>query len=208
MLKFKNIFTFMGMLAIGSVYANTYVSPVIKSNFHLNSNIIGNYVVEVISVGNDRYETQTKRADGNTTVETRLFGILTLEKLLNESILSGDAAKASQIFPMAVGKNVSFVTHGARSNGSSWSRNHKWEVMKSYEKLIGSDLQQLWTIKVFAESPGFFKFEGTCEYSIKYSTCLKIEGERFIRGNDRSTGAVKNSLEKIVLDGVEMVISK
>ncbi len=195
------------MFAIGSVYANTYVSPAIKTSFHLNSNIIGNYVVEVTSVGSDRYETQTKRIDGNTTVETRLFGILTLEKLLNESILSGDAVKASQIFPLAVGKNASFVTHGARSNGSSWSRNHKWEVMRSYEKLVGSDLQQLWTIKVFAESPGFFKFEGTCEYSLKYATCLKIEGERFIRGNERSTGAVRNSLEKIVIDGVETPIS-
>lgn len=207
-MKLKNFSIFICSFIIASAHANTYVSPVINSNLFFKSNMIGEYVIEINSVGSDRYETQTKRADGNSTFETRLFGIITLEKLLNESVLNGDATKASQIFPLAIGKNTAFVTHGARANGSSWSRNHKWEVIKSYDKLVGQDMQKLWLIKVFAESPGFFKFEGTCEYSLKFSTCIKLEGERFIRGNEKSSGIVKNYLYKAVVDGVEIIMSK
>lgn len=210
MFSIKEIFTFLISFVVFLPFAsaNTYVSPVIKSGYYFKSNMIGDYVVEVNSIASDRYETQTKRIDGNLSVETRLFGIITLEKLLNESILNGDANKASQIFPLASGKNTTFVTHGARANGSSWSRNHKWEVLKSYEKVVGQDTQLLWLIKVFAESPGFFKFEGTCEYSLKYSICIKLDGVRFIRGNEKSSGVIKNYLEKVIVDGIEAIIEK
>ena len=69
-------------------------------------------------------------------------------------------------------------------------------------------MQKLWLIKVFAESPGFFKFEGICEYSLKFSTCIKLEGERFIRGNEKSSGTVKNYLYRAVVDGVEIIMPK
>ena len=204
MSNIKLFLSFVLISSMGSAFANTYVSPAIKTSFHYNSNIIGNYIVEVIAVSNDRYETQTKRTEGNSSSETRLFGIVTLEKVLGENILNSDATKASQIFPLSVGKITSFTTNGARPNGSSWSRAHKWEVVKSYEKSWGGEPQQFWTLKIFAESPGFFKFDGICEYSLKYSACVKIEGERFINGNARSTGPVKNILQKILIDGAEV----
>jgi hypothetical protein len=43
---------------MGAAFANSYISPSIKTSFQYNSNVIGNFVVEVTAVDNDRYETQ------------------------------------------------------------------------------------------------------------------------------------------------------
>jgi hypothetical protein len=43
---------------------------------------------------------------------------------------------------------------------------------------------------MFAEPPGFLKFDSICECYLKYSACVKIEEEIFINGNVRLTGFV------------------
>jgi len=57
-------------------------------------------------------------------------------------------------------------------------------------------------------SPGFYKFEGTCEYSTRLAYCIRIDGDMFILGNSAMTGPYKLVLNKAVVNGTELLVQQ
>ena len=189
----------------GEVLAATYSVPVAGSKYFHTSNTGGEVVTEVLSASADGYQTRTKRQRGTDSEEFRLFGIQALSKQLNEGVLPRDLLKAAQIFPLQLGKKVSFDTYGS-SGAGRWYRGHTWEVVQEYSVQVGTNTEKVFAIKMLAESPGFFKFDGVCHYAVKYAICMQSEGELFIRGNSDLTGPINAYMTKAIVSGAEVVI--
>lgn len=189
----------------GHAHAATYSSPTVGAQYYWTNSMTGDLMVEVLSVGSDRYESKTQRLQGNSSVETRLFGILSLGKQLSEGVLPLDAQKAAQIFPLAVGRKVNFDAYGT-SGGGRWYRGHTWEVIQEYSTRIGATQEKFFVIKILSESPGFLKFDGVCHYSPTFAACIYLEGDLFIRGNSAMTGRMTSSMTKAVIKGVETAV--
>lgn len=193
-----------GALA-GHAQATPYTPPVAGSTYTFNSSSSGEITVEILSSDQDTFATRTRRQQGGESEERRLFGIYPMSKQFNEGILGRDRVKAAGFFPLEVGKKVIFDTFG-QTNGPRWYRSHTWEAVRQYTLQIGQDSHQVFVIKTVAESPGFFKFDGTCDYSTTYAACLKTEGTLFVSTRPELNGPLSSRMTKAVVRGVAVNI--
>lgn len=194
------------LLLGGQSWAAAFTPAPVGTRFFTTSNA-GEFINEVLSVEADRYNLRsTKVGETKSSESSRFLGVINFSQVLREGILSADKSKAAALFPLKVSNKVAFNHYGG--SGSRWFRDHSMEVAAEKTALIGGEPSQIFVIKWKGESPGFFKFEGTCEYSTRLAHCILVEGESFVRGNSVLTGPYKLVLNKAVVNGVELLVQQ
>ncbi|MEW6478025.1 MAG: hypothetical protein AB1455_01095 [Pseudomonadota bacterium] len=194
----------VGALA-GNTHATPYSPPVAGSSYTYSTTSSGEVTIDILSTEDGIFTTRSKRQRGSESEERRLFGIYSMSKQFNEGILSRDLAKASEFFPLQIGKKVVFDTYG-QTNGPRWYRSQTWETVRQYSLQIGQDNHQVYVIKVLSESPGYFKLDGTCDYSVVFAACIKVEGDLFVRGRPELTGPQSSYMTKAVVRGMTLTL--
>ena len=202
---YKVLFCFISLIASSQVFSNTYISPAVGTKYHVTSTQ-GDFLNEVVSVDPDRYLTTSTNLGTKSVSEiTRFFGFINFAKNLREDILPLDRDKAKALFPLKVGNKSSFSHYGGNPK---WYRDHVIEVTSEYMGQIGEEKSPIFTLKMRSESPGFFKFEGTCEYSVKLAFCVEILGDLFIKGSPDTRRPVKLNVTKAQIGGVDLEVKK
>jgi hypothetical protein len=199
----KPILFFIFLFLSSQVFSNTYSSPAVGDKYFVSSSQ-GEFLNEVVSVDSDRYLTTSTNLGTKSVSEiTRFLGFINFTKNLREDILSLDRDKAKALFPLKVGNKVTFSSYGGNPK---WYRDHTVEVTSAYTSQIGEANSPIFTLKMRSETPGYFKFEGTCEYSVKLAFCIQILGDLFIKGNPDINRPVKLNVTKALLGGVDLVV--
>ncbi len=199
----KSLLLFLMGIAAVSAQTNSYVSPKVGTEYHFTSSANGDGINKVISVKNDSYEVETTLKEQKPSKGLRLLGILSFPE--SAGILSQDSEKAVKILPLRVGNRVNFNSFGT-TGSARWNRDHQWEVLAEYETKIAAKVEKIYVLKLKAETYGFYKYEGTCDFSPTYAVCLRSSGEQFVANRPARTGPTSVSIRKIRLDNVEIAI--
>jgi hypothetical protein len=201
--SFKILFFTTSLLLITQATAGPYNPPAVGTKYYVTSTQ-GDFLNEVVSTEQDRYlTTSTQLSTKRVSEVTRFFGFINFAKNLREDILPLDRDKARSLFPLKVGNKVSFSHYGGTSK---WYRDHGIEVISEYMGQIGEENSPIFTLKMRSETPGFFKFEGTCDYSVKLAFCVQILGDLFVKDNPEFTRPVKLNVTKAQIGGVELLV--
>ena len=101
------------------------------------------------------------------------------------------------------GKKVNLNHYGGTTR---WFRDRNIEVVSEYLGQIGDENSPVFVLKMKSETPGFFKFEGTCEYSVKLAFCITILGDLFVKDNPEFIRPVKLHMTKAQISGIDLII--
>jgi hypothetical protein len=193
------------LTGITTVYAQTgsYVSPKVGTEYHFTSSANGEGINKVLSTKGDSYEVETTLKEQKPLKGQRLLGVLSMPE--STGISSQESEKVAKILPLRVGNKVGFKSFGT-TGSAQWNRDHQWEVLSEYETKIAAKAEKIYVLKLKAETPGFYKYEGTCDFSPTYAVCLRSSGEQFVANRPALTGPLSVNIRKIRLDNVDIAI--